>query len=200
MFVVRIFFVCYLSVAVFLFQRIFTMHPKKNCQSLMGNVFCLLLYRLSVISGRKKEEFVMLATVFLVTLPSFIHSLVRSFILILLLMWCIIIVMIISYCAQSFISDILSKSSMYFMIKVVTKISFSLFLLSFSLLPWMSLGPNSCQIIFHPVGSLYYRKCVCCVFVRSKITHGFIQERNTVFVYNFFGNHHWEISRKISLI
>lgn len=173
----------------------------------MGNVFCLLLYRLSVISGRKKEEFVMLATVFLVTLPSFIHSLVRSFILILLLMWCIIIVMIISYRAQSFISDILSKSSMYFMIKVVTKISFSLFLLSFSLLPWMSLGPNSCQIIFHPVGSLYYRKCVCCVFVRSKITHGFIQERNTVafrcfsvFVYNFFGNHHWEISRKISLI
>lgn len=127
MFVVRIFFVCYLSVAVFLFQRIFTMHPKKNCQSLMGNVFCLLLYRLSVISGRKKEEFVMLATVFLVTLPSFIHSLVRSFILILLLMWCIIIVMIISYRAQSFISDILSKSSMYFMIKVVTKISFSLF-------------------------------------------------------------------------
>lgn len=143
MFVVRIFFVCYLSVAVFLFQRIFTMHPKKNCQSLMGNVFCLLLYRLSVISGRKKEEFVMLATVFLVTLPSFIHSLVRSFILILLLMWCIIIVMIISYrahCTVSFISDILSKSSMYFMIKVVTKISFSLFLLSFSLschgCPW----------------------------------------------------------------
>lgn len=81
MFVVRIFFVCYLPSAVFLFQRIFK-NAQKNCQSLMGNVvFFISVYaNLSVISRQKK--IVMFATVFLVTSPSFIHS----FILILFLM------------------------------------------------------------------------------------------------------------------
>lgn len=55
---------------------------------------CKLVYRLSVISlakNKKEENFVMFATVFLVTLPSFIHSCF----LILLLMWYMIIIIFI---------------------------------------------------------------------------------------------------------